>query len=510
MSKRGIETMRMGDILDSKDFDDFTNRFAEATYNKKLGKLRTDIGDQAVNSESAVATIRKAQSTVKEISAFLAKLYNAPENNLWYREDPKDELYTTFKPDYRKMLRNKYQSKMRELRQVDSQLKSERRKLSNVESQISTQFNLDKREELLEDKVHLTRSINTLAKKREDISDEIIQIDTDIIQQAFDEQDSVVSVVKLDVGFRIFQQVWNEKIMNSYEKDKLQYLTSQEKERYFKDKLRELEKFDEHGVLRKPDWFFRVVVLDYIVGEMKRLILWFKDCSWDDFETVYKITRKLRMLQLDVDSALSDKQFDINHTNLFQVSDDDIKDYTKIDKMLQGNTLYELFSSIIKVKVVKFDKDSKDDGTNEVKTEDRELVMDRKSEFDTAKQRTIREDVVVRYWGSEAELTKDAYDEVNRYDLELEEPITIEGEGDGYPYTISTRDQLKNKIIELKLENNSDKQSELQKLLGSLVNQVVFVKEQLVMKKMDEMHTLATSEIEKKDNSANAKVVEVN
>jgi len=122
--------------------------------------------------------------------------------------------------------------------------------------------------------------------------------------------------------------------MNSYEKDKLQYLTSQEKERYFKDKLRELEKFDEHGVLRKPDWFFRVVVLDYIVGEMKRLILWFKGCSWDDFETVYKITRKLRMLQLDVDSALSDKQFDINHTNLFQVSDEDIKDYTKIDKML--------------------------------------------------------------------------------------------------------------------------------------------------------------------------------
>jgi hypothetical protein len=40
------------------------------------------------------------------------------------------------------------------------------------------------------------------------------------------------------------------------------------------------------------------------------------------------------------------------------------------------------------------------------------------------------------------------------------------------------------------------------------VNQVVFVKEQLVMKKMDEMHTLATSQIEKKDNSANAKVVD--
>ena len=231
----------------------------------------------------------------------------------------------------------------------------------------------------------------------------------------------MVSVAKMDVGFRIFQQVWNEKIMNQYEKDKLQYLTSQEKERYFKEKLRDLEKFDEHGVLRKPDWFFRVVVLDYIVGEMKRLILWFKDCSWDDFETVYKITRKLRMLQLDVDSALSDKQFDINHTNLFQVSDDDVKDYTKIDKMLQGNTLYELFSSIIRVKVVKFD----DDETvteDETKPIDKEVAMDRKSEIDTAKQRTIRQDVVVRYWGSESELTKEAYDIVNR---DVETPTTV-------------------------------------------------------------------------------------
>ena len=130
---KSIENMRMGDILDSKDFDYFANRFAEATYNKKLGKLRTDIGDQAVNSEGAVASIRKAQSTVKDISAFLSKLYNAPDNNLWYREDPMDELYTTLKPDYRKMLRSKYQSKMRELRAIDTQLKSEQRKLSNVE-----------------------------------------------------------------------------------------------------------------------------------------------------------------------------------------------------------------------------------------------------------------------------------------------------------------------------------------------------------------------------------------
>ena len=32
--------------------------------------------------------------------------------------------------------------------------------------------------------------------------------------------------------------------------------------------------------------------------------------------------------------------------------------------------------------------------------------MDRKSKIDTDKQRMVRQDVVTRYWGSEAELTK--------------------------------------------------------------------------------------------------------
>ena len=318
-----------------------------------------------------------------------------------------------------------------------------------------------------------------------------------IDESAFDEQDDVVSVRKTDVGLRIFQQVWNEKIMNSYEKDKLQYLTSQEKERYFKEKLRELEKFDVHGVLRKPDWFFRVVVLDYIVGEMKRLILWFKDCSWDDFETVYKITRKLRMLQLDVDASNSDKPFDINHTNLFQVTDEDVKDYTKIDKMLVGNTLYELFSSIVRTKVVKpLESDSDDEGSDE-REEDREVVMDRKSEIETSQQRNVRYDVVVRYWGSEAALTKQAYDIVNQG---VDDPIEVPD----FP-GIRTLGQLKSRIIELKLENQESE--ELHKLLAALVNQVSTVKEALVIEKMNEMKSLAREEIEKKDDSVMADVV---
>lgn len=509
---KSIMDMRMGDILDSADFQEISEKFSEATYNKRLGKLRTDIGDQATNSDSAVATIRKAQATVRETSAFLAKLYNAPDNNLWYREDPKEELYTTLKPDYRKMLRNKYQAKMRELRSVDSQLKAETRKLSNVESQLSNQFDLEKREELLETKVMLTRSMNALEAKKGGIADELIQIDTDIIQSAFDEQDDVVSVRKTDVGFRIFQQVWNEKIMNSYEKDKLQYLTSQEKERYFKDKLRELEKFDVHGVLRRPDWFFRVVVLDYIVGEMKRLVLWFKDCSWDDFETVYKITRKLRMLQLDVDAALSDKAFDINHTNLFQVTDEDAKDYTKIDKMLVGNTLYELFSSIVKVNVKLDAIESESPDTEEKEEEDKEVVMDRKSEIDTQMQRNVRQDVVTRYWGSESALTKQAYDIVNQdVTTKLENPIQIQIEDVSPMYTILVDSiaQLKNQIIALKLKEgrSGDEDRALKTLLGSLVNQVATVKEALVIEKMNEMRELAAYEVQKKDDSVMADVV---
>lgn len=318
--------------------------------------------------------------------------------------------------------------------------------------------------------------------------------------------------------------------MNSYEKDKLQYLTSQEKERYFKEKLRELEKFDVHGVLKRPDWFFRVVVLDYIVGEMKRLILWFKDCSWDDFETVYKITRKLRMLQLDVESALSYGPFDINHTNLFQVTDDDVKDYTKIDKMLVGNTLYELFSSIVRTNVVKpLEPDSDDDDSSDKKEEDKELVRDRNSEIETAKQRTVRQDVVTRYWGSEAGLTKVAYDIVNKdTETRLETPITIEitDIDPSYEIHVETIGQLKNEIIALKLNGSrsAKETGALQTLLGSLVNQVANVKEALVVDKMSkgytrekeelkdkmdmsEMRELARAEINKKDDSALAKVV---
>ena len=105
---------------------------------------------------------------------------------------------------------------------------------------------------------------------------------------------------KSGLTFRVFKQVWNEKIFNQYERDKIQFMTSKEKNTYLAEKVRYLKKYDKHGILNHSDWFFRVVVLDYVVSQMKNLVYWFKNCSYDDFDTIYMIVRKLRLLQLDV------------------------------------------------------------------------------------------------------------------------------------------------------------------------------------------------------------------
>ncbi len=73
---------------------------------------------------------------------------------------------------------------------------------------------------------------------------------------------------------------------------------------------------------------------------------------------------------------------------------------------------------------------------------------------------------------------------------------------------IETLGQLKDEIIRLKLTDPNS--PILKELLGALVNQVANVKEALVLEKMHEMHKLATSEIDRKDGSARANVVEVN
>lgn len=286
-----------------------------------------------------------------------------------------------------------------------------------------------------------------------------------------------------ELNFRVFKQYWNERIVNPYEREHLQYLTSEEKERYFKDKVRDLQKFDTYGILTHQDWFFRVVVLDFIVAEMRRLILWFKNCAWDEFDTIYRITRKLRMLQLDVDAIRSDAKFDINRTNLFQITDKDAKDYTKIDQMLEGNTLYQLFMAQLRVNmvvpedvVVAEDVDEK---------EQKEIVADRTSEMQVEKLRSVRNDIVARKWGSEAELTREAYQKIN---------------------SDSSMAELKERIIELKLGNADSSSSELSNLLSKFTNGVRVAKEAMVIEEMNKMRREADKEIGKKDGSANAEI----
>lgn len=200
----------------------------------------------------------------------------------------------------------------------------------------------------------------------------------------------MVSVKKNGIGVQIFKQVWNEKIMNSYERDKLQYLTSDEKARYFSEKVRDLKKRDPYGILNHPDWYFRIVVLDYIVSEMQRLVYWFKNCAWDDFDTIYRITRKLKLLHLDVDCVRSSGDFDINRTNLFYISAQDAQDFTKIDDLLSGNTLYELFQNQIRITVPTYDSEQEEVETSTDEELQKEVVRERATETDSDKRRSVR------------------------------------------------------------------------------------------------------------------------
>lgn len=283
------------------------------------------------------------------------------------------------KPDYRQVLRKQYREKLKEVRKVDSEMRLREDQLDKIQRELSVKLELSERDPLLIERVSVVRDINALKTKRDALADAMIRTDVDLLQIAFDEHDKAVSVKKTQITPRMFKQVWNEKIMNTYEKDKLQYLTSAEKTRYFQEKIRELEKYDQYGILNHRDWFFRVTVLDYILNEMQRLIYWFKNCSYNDFDTVYRIVRKLRMLQLDVDCVRSKDAFDINRTNLFYLSDDDMKDFTKIDGMLSGNSLYDMFQNQMSLKFIKDDGNG-NGNSSDSDTTDKKLILEREYE----------------------------------------------------------------------------------------------------------------------------------
>jgi len=77
-----------------------------------------------------VLAIRRAQHQIDDANRFLRKLYDADNNNLWYRPFEKEEIYTTMKPDYRQLLKRKYGEKLKQVVKLDSQMEGMRTRLS--------------------------------------------------------------------------------------------------------------------------------------------------------------------------------------------------------------------------------------------------------------------------------------------------------------------------------------------------------------------------------------------
>ena len=74
---------------------------------------------------------------------------------------------------------------------------------------------------------------------------------------------------------------------------------------------------------------------------------------------------------------------------------------------------------------------------------------------------------------------------------------------------ITTIGQLKNEIIALKLvaDRSTEQDSELSEKLGQFSNAIAVVKEGLVIKKMNEMRTMAKQMLKDKSDDVNADVV---
>ena len=122
-------------------------------------------------------------------------------------------------------------------------------------------------------------------------------------------------------------------------------------------------------------------------------------------------------------------------------------------------------------------------------------------------QRTVRQDIVRRYWKSEENLTIAAY--------KLSGDISSM-ENDGANVLIDEKTmlrfkdlkELKSNIIRLKLKGNRSREEEtrLQGLLGSYVDNIRYLKEWLVMQKMQEMQSNSKNEYNKESENVNAPV----
>ena len=178
--------------------------------------------------------------------------------------------------------------------------------------------------------------------------------------------------------------------------------------------------------------------------------------------------------------------FNINRTNLFNLSDKDMKGFKSLDGLLTGNTLYELFKSNTVAKNIKSElriDDANDNGKN--KDADLVLVKEQTSEQDIADRRKIRSDIVIATWGSEAELTKAAYARI-KDDEELREK--------------------KERIMELKISNSESE--ELQTLLSEFTATITALKERMVMDRMGENYETSSNAEKTMDEVVNSKVID--
>lgn len=63
-------TRAISDLVDYSSRE-YGEKFDESTYNKKLEKIKAEFGDEAINSDSVVLTIRSTSGIIRESIEFL-------------------------------------------------------------------------------------------------------------------------------------------------------------------------------------------------------------------------------------------------------------------------------------------------------------------------------------------------------------------------------------------------------------------------------------------------------
>ena len=103
-----------------------------------------------LDADDVVSEIRQAQGLIRQTSRFLSKIYNAENNNLWWKPFEKDELLMTITPDARELLRKKYGEKFILLKQSEVKVANAKGTLDAIVKHLSTIPDLSGRDEFLE------------------------------------------------------------------------------------------------------------------------------------------------------------------------------------------------------------------------------------------------------------------------------------------------------------------------------------------------------------------------